>query len=100
MIPSSVPQQAAVPPIESAAPFASARRVHAALAACCGVLFVFNLIAAPPGAFSPGIHLVEATVLLLPALLIAPASFHQRRAWERRDAILMLPWTLVLAALI
>jgi len=64
------------------------------------VLLAFNVIAAPPGAMVPGIHLFEATILLLPMLLIAPASFHQRGKWDRRDAVLMLPWTLVVAALV
>ena len=97
---SAVPQQPSLASCEVSAPVSSARPVHVLLAGCCGVLLTFSLVAAPRGAFTPGIHLVEAVLLLLPALLIAPASLHQRRAWERRDAILMLPWTLVLAALI
>ena len=86
--------------VEMTAPAARSNPVHLALAVCSCVLLVFNVVAAPPGAMEPGIHLFEATILLLPMLLIAPASFHQRGAWERRDSILMLPWTLVVAALV
>lgn len=74
--------------------------VHLALAGCSAVLLSFSVIAAPRGAMSLGIHLLEATILLLPALLIAPAYFHERKSWDRRDAMLMLPWTLVVAALV
>src|ERR1700739_1314969 len=86
--------------VETGALAARSKPVHLALAVCCSVLLAFNVIAAPPGAMGPGIHLFEATILLLPMLLIAPAFFHQHGAWERRDSILMLPWTLVVAALV
>src|SRR5258708_34224260 len=86
--------------IEMTAPAARSKPVHLALAGCSSVLLAFNVIAAPPGALVPGIHLFEATILLLPMLLIAPASFHQRGNWERRDSVLMLPWPPVLPALI
>ena len=92
--------QNAIAHVEMTAPAARSKPVHLALAVCSCVLLAFNVIAAPPGALTPGVHLLEATILLLPMLLIAPASFHQRGKWERRDAVLMLPWTLVITALV
>jgi len=74
--------------------------VHVTLAACCVVLLVFCLFAAPPGALHAAIPLLETTLLLVPPLLVPAAFCHERKAWERRDAILMLPWTLLVAALI
>ena len=100
MVSSAVPKMPSVASCQVSAPLSSSKSVHFTLASCCGVLLAFSLIGAPRGASTSGIHLAEAVLLLVPALLIAPASFHQRRDWERRDAILMLPWTLVLAALV
>jgi hypothetical protein len=74
--------------------------VHLALAGCCAVLLAVCVILPPRGAMSTGLPLLEATVLLLAPLLIVPAYFHERKSWERRDAALMLPWTLVIAALV
>ncbi|WP_348262189.1 phosphatase PAP2 family protein [Telmatobacter sp. DSM 110680] len=74
--------------------------VHLALAGCCAVLLAVCVILPPLGAMSIGLPLLEATVLLLPPLLVVPAYFHERKSWERRDAALMLPWTLVVAALV
>ncbi len=99
-MPLSATQQDPTSEVEISAPPPSAKAVHLALAGCGIVLLAFNLIAAPRGALGSGILLLEATVLLLPALLIAPAFFHQRGAWERREASLVLPWALVMAALV
>ncbi len=74
--------------------------VHIALAACCAVLLASCVILPPRGAMKVGIELLEATVLLLAPLLVVPAYFHERKAWDRRDAALMLSWTLVVAALV
>jgi hypothetical protein len=99
-MPPSATQQDPTTQVEVLAPQPSAKAVNLALVGCGIVLLAFNLIAAPRGALGSGIILLEATVLLLPALLIAPAMFHQRGAWERREAALMLPWALVMAALV
>ena len=86
--------------VKMTAPAVRSQPVHLALAVCSSVLLTFSVIAAPRGAMSSGKFLMEATVLLLPGLLIAPAIFHERGAWDRREAALVLPWTLVLAALV
>lgn len=86
--------------VETMAPAARSKPVHLALAISGSLLLAFCVIAEPRGAMSSGIFLTEATVLLLPGLLIVPAIFHERHAWERRDAALALPWTLVMAALV
>ena len=99
-MPLSATQQDPANQVEVLAPPPSAKAVHLALAGCGAVLLAFNLIAAPRGAMGSGVILFEATVLLLPALLIAPAVFHQRGAFERREAALALPWTLLMAALV
>ena len=77
-----------------------AAAVHLTLAGCCAVLLAFCLILPPRGAMRVGVELLEATVLLLAPLLVVPAYFHERKSWDRRDAALMLPWTLVVAALV
>ena len=84
---------------EVAAPAPSAP-VHLALAGCCAVLLAFCVILPPRGAMKVGLDLLEASVLLLAPLLVVPAYLHERKSWDRRDAALMLPWTLVLAALV
>ena len=78
----------------------SSRRVHIALAGCSAVLLAFCIIAAPKGAMHQALPLIE-TVLLLTGPLLVPAAFlHEKKKWEKRDAILMLPWTLAVALLI
>lgn len=84
---------------EVAAPAPSAA-VHLALAGCCTALLASCLILPPRGAMRVGLELLEATVLLLAPLLVVPAYFHERKSWDRRDSALMLPWTLVVAALV
>ena len=74
--------------------------VHLALACCALVLLVFCLIAAPRGAFRVAIPLIETTLLVVPLLLIPAAYCNERKSWDRRDSTLMLPWTLLVAALI
>jgi hypothetical protein len=74
--------------------------VHLALAGCSAVILAFCLISPPRGAMSVGVQLLETTILLVGPLLIAPAYFHERKSWDRRDAALILPWTLVVAALV
>ncbi len=74
--------------------------VHLTLAGCSAVLLAFCLFAAPPGAMHAALPLLETVLLLTPPLLVPAALYHERKAWDRRDAMLMLPWTLVIAALI
>lgn len=75
-------------------------RVHLALAGCSAALLVFSIFAAPKGALHQATPLIE-TVLLLTAPLLLPAAFlHEKKKWEKRDAALMLPWTLMIAVLI
>ena len=74
--------------------------VHLALACCAIVLLVFCVVAAPRGALHVAIPLIETTLLVVPLLLIPAAYCHERKSWERRDSTLMLPWTLLIAALI
>lgn len=78
----------------------SSRRVHIALAGCSAVLLAFCIFAAPKGAMHQALPLI-LTVLLLTGPLLVPAAFlHEKKKWERRDAVLMLPWTLAVALLI
>lgn len=47
-----------------------------------------------------GVQLLETTLILIPPLLIFPAYMNERKSWDKRDSTLMLPWVLVLAALV
>ena len=85
--------------IEGRAPAPSAA-VHGALAGCASVLLGFCVLAAPPGAMGFAKPLIIATLVLLPCLMLPAAYFHERKAWQKRDAALMLPWALLLAALV
>lgn len=78
----------------------SSKRVYYALMVCSLIMLVFCVIAAPPGALHSSIPLVETILLLTAPLLIPAALFHEKRAWNRRDAFLMLPWTLLIALLV
>lgn len=75
-------------------------RVHLALACCSAVLLAFSILAAPKGAMHSATPLIETVLLLTPPLLVPAAFLHEKKKWERRDAILMLPWTLLIALLI
>jgi PAP2 superfamily len=85
--------------IERAAPVPSSA-MHLTLAGCSIVLFGFCLIARRPGAMHAALPFIETTLLLIPPLLVPAALCHERKAWERRDAFLVLPWTLLIASLI
>jgi len=75
-------------------------RVHWALAACSVAMLTFCILAAPPG-ISKSAQPLIITVLVLTAPLVIPAAlFHDRKKYVHRDAALMLPWTLLIAALI
>lgn len=78
----------------------SYRRVHIALACLSAVLLAFCLLAAPKGGMHSAIPLIETILLLTPPLLVPAAFLHEKKKWDRRDAILMLPWTLAVALLI
>lgn len=75
-------------------------RVHLALACCSVVLLAFSVLAAPKGAMHSATPLIETVLLLTPPLLVPAAFLHEKKKWQRRDAILMLPWTLAIALLI
>jgi membrane-associated phospholipid phosphatase len=75
-------------------------RVHLALVGCSTVLLSFCLFAAPPGAMHSALPLIETVLLLTPPLLVPAAFLHEKKKWERRDAFLTLPWTLLVALLI
>jgi membrane-associated phospholipid phosphatase len=79
---------------------ASSKRVHYALLACSVVMLAFCVVAAPPGALHAATPAIETVLLLTPPLLVPAAFLHEKKAWARRDAILMLPWTLVISLLI
>ena len=78
----------------------SFRRVHVALACLSAILLAFCLLAAPRGGLHSAIPLIETILLLTPPLLVPAAFLHEKKKWARRDAILMLPWTLAVALLI
>lgn len=75
-------------------------RVHLALACCSAALLAFSILAAPKGAMHQATPLIETVLLLSPPLLVPAAFLHEKKKWQRRDAILMLPWTLAIALLI
>lgn len=87
-------------PVDTAAPPRSSKRVYVALACCSGALLLFCIVAAPRGGMHTAIPLIEAVLLLTPPLLVPAAFLHEKKAWRRRDAVLMLPWTLLIAMLI
>jgi hypothetical protein len=74
--------------------------VHIALTACSLIMLAFCVIAAPRGAMSFGADKLETSALLLVPLLIPAILSHERKAWDRRDSLLMLPWTLLIALLV
>jgi membrane-associated phospholipid phosphatase len=60
----------------------------------------FCLLAHPPGAWQAAYSLVVATPVLLAPMLVPAAWWHQYKNAEKRDAALMLPWAMLLAALV
>ncbi len=74
--------------------------VHVALLCCSGALLIFCVAAAPPGAMKSAEPFLLTALLLTGPLLVPAALFHERKQIDRRDAALMLPWTLVIALLI
>ncbi len=99
MVPTAIANPGSAGKIEMAASAPSAA-VHLTLAGCSAVLLAFCLMAARPGAMHAALPFIETTLLLVPPLLVPVAFYHERKAWERRDAFLMLPWTLLIASLI
>jgi hypothetical protein len=96
MQPSAAVETAVDNRVEGATPD-SFRRVHFSLACCALALLVFCILAAPKGGLHSATPFLE-TVLVLTAPLLVPAAFlHEKKKWARRDAILMLPWTLAVA---
>ena len=90
----------AVSPSAQILTYRSNRSVHYALAACSAILLVFCLLAAPPGAMKSAQPLILTVLLLTGPLLVPAALFHERQKFVRRDAVLMLPWSLLIAMLI
>jgi membrane-associated phospholipid phosphatase len=80
--------------------YRSSRPVHYALTACSSVLLAFCLLAAPPGALKSAQPLILTVLLLTGPLLVPAALWHERQKFDRRDAVLMLPWSLLIAMLI
>lgn len=78
----------------------SSKKVHYALLSCSCLLAVFCLVGAPPGAMNAAKPLIIAVALLTVPLLLPAVLLHDRNEFNRRDAALMLPWTLVIAMLI
>lgn len=99
MLPNTIAEPVVASELEDASP-GSFKRVHLALACCSAVLLAFCVVAAPKGAIHSAVPLIETVLLLTPPLLVPAAFLHEKRKWRRRDAILMLPWTLVIALLI
>ena len=75
-------------------------RVHLALVCCSMVMLIFCVLAAPRGAAHQATPLIETILLLTPPLLLPAAFLHEKKKWEKRDSMLMLPWTLAIALLI
>lgn len=90
----------AVSPSAGILNYRSSRSVHYALAACSAILLVFCLLAAPSGAMKSAQPLILTVLLLTGPLLVPAALFHERQKFVRRDAVLMLPWSLLIAMLI
>jgi len=99
MLPNAVAEFVVESRLEEVSP-RSFKRVHLALACCSAVLLAFCVVAAPKGAIHAAVPLIETVLLLTPPLLVPAAFLHEKKKWRRRDAILMLPWTLVIALLI
>ena len=78
----------------------SSKPVHLALTACSTVLLLFCIFAAPPGALKSAQPLIITVLLLTGPLLVPAAMLHEKKKINARDAVLMLPWTLLIAALI
>ena len=78
----------------------SFRRVQLALACCSGILLIFCFCVAPRGGWHAGLPFLETFLVLTPPLLVPAAFLHERKSFQRRDAFLMLPWTLAIALLI
>jgi hypothetical protein len=99
MLSNAAAKQVVAKGLEEASP-RSFKRVHLTLACCSAVLLAFCVLAAPRGAMHSGLPLIETVLLLTPPLLVPAAFLHEKKKWLKRDAILMLPWTLVVALLI
>jgi membrane-associated phospholipid phosphatase len=74
--------------------------VNLTLATCSAVMLGFSLLAQPPGAWQAAYSLVIATPVVLAPMLVPVAWWHQHKDAEKRDAALMLPWAMLLAALV
>lgn len=74
--------------------------VHLSLAVCSSSLLIFCVICAPPGFWKSAQPLAIAVLVLGAPLLVPAALFHDRGKFKHREAALMLPWTMLIAALI
>ena len=78
----------------------SSKSVHVVLFGCSVSMAVFCVVAAPTGAMNAAKPLIMTVALLTVPLLLPAILLHDRKNFERRDAAIMLPWTLVIAMLI
>jgi len=99
MSPADAPASTVSLPLEDRAA-ARTKSVHLAMAGLSSVLLLFCALASPPGALHAATPSILTILLLTPPLLVPAAFFHEKKAWARRDAILMLPWTLLIALLV
>ncbi len=74
--------------------------VNLTLGTCSLIMFAFCALAHPPGALQEASSLIIATPILLAPMLVPAAYWHQNGNPAKRDAALMLPWAMLLAALV
>ena len=74
--------------------------VNLTLAACSSIMLAFCVLAHPNGAWQAASSLVIATPVLIAPMLLPAAWWHQHKNADRRDAALMFPWAMLLAALV
>ena len=74
--------------------------VNLTLATCSSVMLAFCVLAHPEGAWQAASSLVIATPVLIAPMLVPAAWWHQHKNADRRDAALMFPWAMLLAALV
>jgi membrane-associated phospholipid phosphatase len=74
--------------------------VNLTLAGCSLIMLAFCLAVHPPGSMHSAGPLIVATLVLAAPMLVPAAYWHQKGNAEKRDAALMLPWAMVLAALV
>jgi len=74
--------------------------VQGPLAGCALILIAFSLAAARGGLVRNLLELGGIVLLMVVPALVPAALWHERRAVQRRDAALMLPWGILMVALL